>query len=296
MGPNGFLGSFFTNMGANIFGLGDLLGTKVPGSEPQMVFQSSVDVFSQAVDRLIGGTGVDRLGISKPNAKTTDINAEQFAEDFNVPTEEAFKNSGEEFARYMEKGFTEGSKLLSSGLSGILGMLGGGGSGKGGTGLLGGILGAGTQLVGAVDKAWPAIFEGLSAIFLAEGGPVAGVVNGPGTSTSDSVPAMLSKGEFVVNTAATKEHASLLTRINSGQPLRFASGGIVGLPTPSSNEAVYNDAKTASTVNNKSTVVNLNITGDISRQTKQEIMKMLPEISNGVNSYNRESNYKVATR
>lgn len=37
------------------------------------------------------------------------------------------------------------------------------------------------------------------------------------------------------------------------------------------------------------TVNNIQITGDISRQTKKEIMKMLPTISTGVNQYNREN-------
>jgi hypothetical protein len=36
------------------------------------------------------------------------------------------------------------------------------------------------------------------------------------------------------------------------------------------------------------TVVNLNITGDISRQTKKEVMKMIPQIATGVNTVNRE--------
>jgi hypothetical protein len=35
-------------------------------------------------------------------------------------------------------------------------------------------------------------------------------------------------------------------------------------------------------------VFNINITGDISNQTKTEIYKMLPQIASGVNSYNKE--------
>jgi len=40
------------------------------------------------------------------------------------------------------------------------------------------------------------------------------------------------------------------------------------------------------------TVVNLSITGDVSRQTRQEIVKMLPTIASGVNAQNKERNYK----
>ena len=42
----------------------------------------------------------------------------------------------------------------------------------------------------------------------------------------------------------------------------------------------------------QNTVVNLQITGDISRQTKQEVMRMLPQIASGVNMTNKENNYR----
>ena len=54
-----------------------------------------------------------------------------------------------------------------------------------------------------------------------------GEVSGPGTSTSDSVPAMLSDGEYVVNAKATKRHRAALEAINSGRMPAFAMGGIV---------------------------------------------------------------------
>ena len=46
--------------------------------------------------------------------------------------------------------------------------------------------------------------------FFADGGPV----TGPGTGRSDSIPAMLSNGEFVVNAGATKKYRPLLDAIN----------------------------------------------------------------------------------
>jgi SLT domain-containing protein len=49
-----------------------------------------------------------------------------------------------------------------------------------------------------------------------------GYVSGPGTATSDSIHAMLSDGEFVVNAKATKLFAPLLEKING-----FAAGGRV---------------------------------------------------------------------
>lgn len=56
-----------------------------------------------------------------------------------------------------------------------------------------------------------------------------GLVRGPGSMTSDSVPAMLSNGEFVIRAAAVSKYgADLMHAINAG---RFASGGPVGYRT-----------------------------------------------------------------
>lgn len=55
-----------------------------------------------------------------------------------------------------------------------------------------------------------------------------GHITGPGTGTSDSVPAMLSNGEYVINAAATKKYRGLLDSINTGNLSHFATGGPVG--------------------------------------------------------------------
>ena len=52
-----------------------------------------------------------------------------------------------------------------------------------------------------------------------------GYVSGPGSATSDSIPAWLSNGEYVVNAAATARHRHLLEAINAN---RYAAGGYVG--------------------------------------------------------------------
>ncbi|MEJ5169754.1 MAG: hypothetical protein WHU10_02100, partial [Fimbriimonadales bacterium] len=63
-----------------------------------------------------------------------------------------------------------------------------------------------------------------------------GYVSGPGTSTSDSIPARLSAGEFVLNAAAVKRvGVDFLQALNglssgprvSGRTLAFATGGLV---------------------------------------------------------------------
>jgi tape measure domain-containing protein len=59
----------------------------------------------------------------------------------------------------------------------------------------------------------------------ATGGPV----RGPGTGTSDSIPALLSNGEYVIKAAAVRKLGKgYLDLINNGIPLRrFADGGMV---------------------------------------------------------------------
>lgn len=55
-----------------------------------------------------------------------------------------------------------------------------------------------------------------------------GHISGPGTGRSDSIPAMLSNGEYVINARATKQNRALLDAINSGKLPAFADGGLVG--------------------------------------------------------------------
>jgi hypothetical protein len=61
----------------------------------------------------------------------------------------------------------------------------------------------------------------------AEGGPI----SGPGTGTSDSIPAMLSNGEFVINAKDALKNRALLESINNGGKIRkFAEGGSTSKP------------------------------------------------------------------
>ncbi len=62
-----------------------------------------------------------------------------------------------------------------------------------------------------------------------------GYVSGSGTGTSDSIPARLSDGEFVVNAKATKRNRALLEAINSNERVSVASqGGTVAVTQPGS--------------------------------------------------------------
>ena len=108
-----------------------------------------------------------------------------------------------------------------------------------------------------------------------------GLIRGPGTGTSDSIPAMLSNGEYVINAAQTAKFKPLLEAINNGN-MSFASGGLV-TPSPYVTPTMSNTVSQSSTQQ-----ININITGDISRQTKSEIHKLIPVIATGVNAHNRE--------
>ena len=85
-----------------------------------------------------------------------------------------------------------------------------------------------------LQRAFQSLFSGIfSAIGFKDGGPVqafatGGHVRGPGTATSDSIPALLSNGEYVINAKQTARHRALLEQINAGNVPRFATGGIVG--------------------------------------------------------------------
>ena len=56
-----------------------------------------------------------------------------------------------------------------------------------------------------------------------------GYISGPGTATSDSIPAMLSNGEYVIRASAVDRIGlGALNAINSGRVSKFANGGYAG--------------------------------------------------------------------
>ncbi|OQM40574.1 phage tail length tape measure family protein [Citrobacter braakii] len=65
---------------------------------------------------------------------------------------------------------------------------------------------------------------GLGALFAATGG----YIQGPGTATSDSIPARLSDGEYVVRAAAVSHYGvDFLHALNATRLRKFAEGGLV---------------------------------------------------------------------
>jgi hypothetical protein len=187
---------------------------------------------------------------------------------------------------------------LFSGVPGTAGGAAGGMTG-GMAGGLASLFGGGTGLIGnyfasSADSEMMSSLGYSGFMTFATGGHVSGAGNG----TSDSIHAMISNGEFVVNAAATKDNLGLLHAINNGNLGKFATGGLVGGDPASSLSLVAAPAyvPVASTQMQSGgglgTTVNMNVTGDISRQTRAEIMQMIPHISAGVNQYNKSRGYK----
>ncbi len=66
--------------------------------------------------------------------------------------------------------------------------------------------------------------------FKVPGKAVGGSVRGPGTSTSDSIPTLLSDGEFVVKASSVQKYGlGTLAALNAGSLPRFAKGGPVAV-------------------------------------------------------------------
>ncbi len=69
--------------------------------------------------------------------------------------------------------------------------------------------------------------SGLGSLFGVPARAGGGWIRGPGTGTSDSIPARLSDGEFVVRAAVARQHGAFLEALNSGSIRHFAAGGTV---------------------------------------------------------------------
>jgi len=148
---------------------------------------------------------------------------------------------------------------------------------------------------GQASGFWGTTMGFISGLF-GGGGTVAaatgGFITGPGTGTSDSIYARLSNGEYIINAKQTRRHRRLLEAINSNTLPHFNMGGpVTGI---NSTLPMRNDAEPAKrkVKDTQQQVINLNITGDVSRQTRAEIFRMLPSIANGVNAHNKETGYK----
>ena len=124
-----------------------------------------------------------------------------------------------------------------------------------------------------------------------------GPITGPGTGTSDSIPALLSNNEYVIRASRAQMFRPLLDAINYGKGTpKFATGGPVNLGygnnAMSSSVARRDKEMNLSSKKALAQTFNINVTGDVSRQTRNEISRMPREIASMVNKQNVEWNKK----
>ena len=124
-----------------------------------------------------------------------------------------------------------------------------------------------------------AIFKGVG---FADGGVVraasGGAIRGPGTPTSDSIPALLSDGEFVVRAKQAKKYGPLLDAINMDRIPRFAAGGRVG--GGGMTAALSTGAVSIAPI--------LNFAGDTNGLKPEQIVKLVQDgIGHALNEYDR---------
>lgn len=110
-------------------------------------------------------------------------------------------------------------RLAATWMTGLLGAFGGRSSGMNvASDLTGGLITGNFSKITSSASSFSLVSS--TAFAHASGG----YISGPGTGTSDDVPAWLSNGEFVMTAAATKKYQPLLQLMNAG---KFAEGGIV---------------------------------------------------------------------
>jgi tape measure domain-containing protein len=296
--PEGFISEMLNTMGVNAYNQGAALGK----GEVDGMFAVSVNTFQMAVNTFAAmfpnasGIRVSALARdpSKVGINSITSDAEDPAnmiEDGMLDNVEATENQTRTLETIFKDAFTGLGDILSGLFNSIFSLFRANTASSGGSDLLGSILKIGSSffsgssgVVNAGPLGGSMIAGSNPLVFMpAEGG----FISGPGTSRSDSIPAMLSNGEFVMNAKATSQFRPLLERLNGrkfAKVKKYASGGFVGKYDPSTG--MMSDS---SPTNDKGQqVFNINITGDISRQTKQEIYRMIPEIAAGVGRQNLE--------
>lgn len=107
-----------------------------------------------------------------------------------------------------------------------------------------------------------------------------GIVNGPGTGTSDSIVARISNKEFIVNAAATSKHRGLLEAINENRLPGFVKGTPPRMPILKAPSAP-NSGSAPGKVD-----ININVSG---ARGNQEINDMVAQgVKQGMTEYDRE--------
>ena len=208
------------------------IGKQSSGADLSKVasFADNAGLNSLMVSATNASVQINMLGNAALSAATSLSSASTFDQafsDFNIgvdaSTQSLVRNTGE-------------LDRFGSTLPMVIQQLLSAGGGGGGGGLIGSLLSIGASAFGgglssSFGSAMSSVNSNLAAIPIrapfsdfAEGGSV----QGPGTSTSDSIDAKLSDGEFVFKSEAVRKWGvSTLEAMNSGRAQRLAEGGYV---------------------------------------------------------------------
>ncbi|SFB48413.1 phage tail length tape measure family protein [Azotobacter beijerinckii] len=170
-----------------------------------------------------GGSGASGASGTSGVAGAISTASSQGAAEMGSSITAASETGSGTFSSALDSVFSGGADLFGSLFDSLGGLFGGGG----GDSIFGGILGGIGGLFGG------------SSVAAATGGHV----TGPGTTTSDSIPAMLSNWEYVTRAAVVQQPGALafLDSFNRhgmaalddyARRVRHATGGLAGVPAP----------------------------------------------------------------
>jgi len=278
--PTGILDTLFKSIGSTLFsgGANSLIGTLLGGPDEKQLLVASnnklITALESLKDSILRISGVtSSSGPSNYQTYTETNNPSAVSDYTETDIATPIEDSGEATVTAIKDSEHIQSRQLDEAkkATGALGNL----SSLFGNSLIGNVLSGVNAVASTISSV------GVIAKFMGTGAAEGGAIQGPGTGTSDSIPIMVSNNEFIINAKAAFKHRGLLEAINNNRLGKYATGGSV---------LASSDAMSLSLQDKTSNqqVFNINITGDISRQTRSEIQRMIPNIAVGVNAHNKE--------
>lgn len=222
--------------GATIMSMGQMLGLST--EEIQARGQAVSDMYNVVSQALITATAAEVDSNNQAMTATTEhANAvrklHDYVEDYKVSVG---KDVGNMFAAWIS-GAKSASEALKDFASGLI---------NNAVQIMAQWLGVYAILLACGSNPHLASKGASKAVLGIDGKKDGGLIVGPGSSRSDSIPTMLSNGEYVINARAVDAIGlSNLDAINRGYIPHFADGGLVGsanntAPTPQNNSVTLN--------------------------------------------------------
>lgn len=222
--------------GATIMSMGQMLGLST--EEIQARGQAVSDMYNVVSQALVTATATEVDANNQALTATTEhANAvrklHDYVEDYKVSVG---KDVGNMFAAWIS-GAKSASEALKDFASGLI---------NNAVQIMAQWLGVYAILLACGSNPHAASKGASKAVLGIDGKKDGGLIVGPGSSRSDSIPTMLSNGEYVINARAVDAIGlSNLDALNRGYIPHFADGGLVGsanntAPTPQNNSVTLN--------------------------------------------------------